>query len=143
MATGAVAQQVLTESGIISGIRAHELNVYKAIPFAAPPVGDLRWRPPVHATSWTGTRKADAFAPACMPGEVPPTVSEDCLYLQHLDARQDRARAPAGDGVDIRRRIHLRVGLDALVLGRPACAKRRHRCHRRVPIWSAWFSCTS
>ena len=87
IATGAVAQQVMTESGIISGIRAHEVSVYKGIPFAAPPVGDLRWRPPVHATSWTGTRKADSFAPACMqvgvsmPGETPPAVSEDCLYL--------------------------------------------------------------
>ena len=59
----------------------------KAVPFAAPPVGDLRWRPPVPVAPWTGTRKADAFAPACMqvgvsmPGETPPAVSEDCLYL--------------------------------------------------------------
>jgi para-nitrobenzyl esterase len=82
-----VAQQVLTESGAISGIRTNGLTVYKGIPFAAPPLGDLRWRPPVHAATWRGTRKADAFAPACMqvgvsmPGETPPAVSEDCLYL--------------------------------------------------------------
>ena len=81
------AQQVLTESGTFSGIRANGLDVYKGIPFAAPPVGDLRWRAPVHAAPQTGTRKADAFAPACMqtgvsmPGETPPAVSEDCLYL--------------------------------------------------------------
>ena len=87
LAGAAVAQQVLTESGTISGIRANGLSVYEGIPFAAPPVEDLRWRPPVHAASWTGTRKADAFAPACMqvgvsmPGETPPAVSEDCLYL--------------------------------------------------------------
>ena len=87
LAIATVAQQVLTESGSISGIRANGLSVYKGIPFAAPPVGDLRWRPPVHAAPWTGTRKADAFAPACMqvgvsmPGETPPAVSEDCLYL--------------------------------------------------------------
>jgi para-nitrobenzyl esterase len=87
LASAAVAQQVLTESGTISGTRANGLSVYKGIPFAAPPVGDLRWRPPVHAAPWTGTRKADAFAPACMqagvsvPGETPPAVSEDCLYL--------------------------------------------------------------
>jgi para-nitrobenzyl esterase len=87
LAGAAVAQHVLTESGTISGIRANGLSVYKGIPFAAPPVEDLRWRPPVHAASWTGTRKADAFAPACMqvgvsmPGETPPAVSEDCLYL--------------------------------------------------------------
>jgi para-nitrobenzyl esterase len=83
----AVAQQVLTESGAISGVRESGLSVYKGVPFAAPPVGDLRWRPPVHVAPWTGTRKSDAFAPACMqvgvsmPGETPPAVSEDCLYL--------------------------------------------------------------
>jgi para-nitrobenzyl esterase len=81
------AQQVLTESGTISGLRANGVSVYKGVPFAAPPVGDLRWRPPVHSAFWTGTRKADAFAPACMqvgvsmPGETAPLVSEDCLYL--------------------------------------------------------------
>jgi len=87
LASATVAQQVLTESGTVSGIRANGLSVYKGIPFAAPPVGDLRWRPPVHAAPWTGARKADAFAPACMqvgvsmPGETPSAVSEDCLYL--------------------------------------------------------------
>ena len=87
LASTAVAQQVQTESGTISGLRATGLSLYKGIPFAAPPVGDLRWRPPVHAPHWTGIRKAAAFAPACMqvgvsmPGETPPTVSEDCLYL--------------------------------------------------------------
>ncbi len=87
LASATVAQHVLTESVNISGIHAIGLSIYKGIPFAAPPVGDLRWRPPVHAAPWTGTRKADAFAPACMqvgvsmPGETPPAVSEDCLYL--------------------------------------------------------------
>jgi para-nitrobenzyl esterase len=76
-----------TESGTISGIRESGLHIYKGVPFAAPPVGDLRWRPPAPVTPWTGTRKAEAFAPACMqagvsmPGETPPSVSEDCLYL--------------------------------------------------------------
>jgi para-nitrobenzyl esterase len=78
---------VATESGTISGASEGGLSVYKGIPFAAPPVGELRWRPPVSAAPWTGTRKTDAFAPACMqtgvsmPGETPPAVSEDCLYL--------------------------------------------------------------
>jgi hypothetical protein len=104
------------------------LSVYKGVPFAAPPVGDLRWRPPMPAAPWIGTRKADAFAPACMqvgvsmPGETPPVVSEDCLYLNIWTPGKDRARAPAGDRLDLRRRIHQRVGLDALVLGRPARA---------------------
>ncbi len=79
--------QTATESGAISGVRAGGLSVYKGVPFAAQPVGGLRWRPPMPVAPWTGTRKADAFAPACMqvgvsmPGETPPAVSEDCLYL--------------------------------------------------------------
>lgn len=87
LANAAFAQQVLTESGTVIGMRANGLSVYKGIPFAAPPVGDLRWRPPLHAAPWSGVRKADAFAPACMqvgvsmPGETAPAVSEDCLYL--------------------------------------------------------------
>jgi para-nitrobenzyl esterase len=79
--------KTLTESGTVTGVRESGLNVYKGVPFAASPVGDLRWRPPTHVAPWTGTRKTDAFAPACMqtgvsmPGETPPAVSEDCLYL--------------------------------------------------------------
>ena len=87
LATIGVAQQIKTESGTISGVSADGLSVYKGVPFAAPPIGDLRWRPPMPAVPWTGVRKADSFAPACMqvgvsmPGETPPAVSEDCLYL--------------------------------------------------------------
>jgi para-nitrobenzyl esterase len=57
------------------------------VPFAAPPVGELRWRAPQPVAPWEGTRKATSFAPACpqkgvsMPGEAPPVISEDCLYL--------------------------------------------------------------
>ena len=85
--TLAQSPKTLTESGTISGVREGELNVYKGAPFAAPPVGDLRWRAPAPVASWVGTRKANAFAPACMQdgvsmrGETPPVVSEDCLYL--------------------------------------------------------------
>ncbi|HEV3078132.1 MAG TPA: carboxylesterase family protein, partial [Gemmataceae bacterium] len=86
-ASAASAPQVLTESGALSGRFDHGLSVYKGVPFAAPPVGDLRWRPPAAVAPWAGIREADTFAPACMqegvsmPGETPPTVSEDCLYL--------------------------------------------------------------
>jgi para-nitrobenzyl esterase len=78
---------VLTESGALSGVREHGLSVYKGVPFAAAPLGDLRWRAPARPVSWSGTRAAQAFAPACMqegvsmPGETPPAISEDCLYL--------------------------------------------------------------
>jgi para-nitrobenzyl esterase len=83
----ALASPVLIESGTLEGVHADGLTVYKGVPFAAPPVGDLRWQPPQTLHSWNGVRKADSFAPACiqkgvsMPGETPPAVNEDCLYL--------------------------------------------------------------
>lgn len=56
-------------------------GVYKGIPYAAPPVGNLRWKPPQPATPWTEPRRFDAFGPACpQPGPDGPT-SEDCLTL--------------------------------------------------------------
>ncbi len=85
--SAAAAPQALTESGKIAGISERGLSVYKGVPFAAPPVGELRWRPPAAVAPWTGVREADQFAAACMqegvsmPGETPPPVSEDCLYL--------------------------------------------------------------
>ncbi|MGN6514430.1 MAG: carboxylesterase/lipase family protein [Rhizomicrobium sp.] len=85
--TPAVAGPVETQSGLVAGVRMGDLTVYKGVPFAAPPIGALRWRPPQAPPAWQGVRKADSFAPACMqsgvsmPGETPPRTSEDCLYL--------------------------------------------------------------
>jgi para-nitrobenzyl esterase len=85
--SNAAAALALTTSGSISGLREGGVSVYKGVPFAAPPLGELRWRPPEPPAPWKGTRTATAFAPACMqegvsmPGEVPPADSEDCLYL--------------------------------------------------------------
>jgi para-nitrobenzyl esterase len=80
----ASAAPVKTEGGLVEGTVADGLTVYKGIPFAAPPVGDLRWRPPEAAPKWQGVRKAGQFAPGCvqsMGGPPPSGVSEDCLYL--------------------------------------------------------------
>jgi para-nitrobenzyl esterase len=83
----AVAKPALIESGALQGVRADGLVIYKGVPYAAPPVDNLRWREPQPTRPWKGERKADTFAPAClqkgvsMPGEMPPVVSEDCLYL--------------------------------------------------------------
>jgi para-nitrobenzyl esterase len=81
------AKPVLIESGAVEGMAKSGLTVYLGLPFAAPPVGELRWREPQPVATWEGTRKATSFAPACaqkgvsMPGEKPPVTSEDCLYL--------------------------------------------------------------
>jgi para-nitrobenzyl esterase len=85
----------------VQGVRADGLTVYKGVPFAAPPLGPLRWRAPQPPAPWKGVRRASAFAPACMqtsvsmPGETPPRVSEDCLYLNiWTPARRPDARLP-------------------------------------------------
>jgi para-nitrobenzyl esterase len=84
VASGAPVQ---IESGTLQGVDANGLSIYRGVPYAAPPVGELRWREPQPVRPWKGVRKAVAFAPACMqtgvsmPGETPPAVSENCLYL--------------------------------------------------------------
>ena len=69
-------------NGSLQGTYENGLTVYKGIPFAAPPVGNLRWKAPQPARNWEGIRQADKFAPGPIQGINPPSgKSEDCLYL--------------------------------------------------------------
>jgi para-nitrobenzyl esterase len=77
---------VKLDSGQVAGTTraTSDMRIFKGIPFAAPPVGDLRWRAPQPAAHWDGVRQADAFGPVCMQnagGGSDQKVSEDCLYL--------------------------------------------------------------
>jgi para-nitrobenzyl esterase len=77
---------VKVEQGLLEGKVEDDLTVYRGIPYAAPPVGNLRWRAPKPAVNWTGVRQADKYAPYCMQKFFGPpyersTMSEDCLYL--------------------------------------------------------------
>jgi para-nitrobenzyl esterase len=81
---------VKTEGGSVQGAFNADRSVFifKGIPFAAPPVGDLRWKEPHPVVAWPGVRKADKFAPACMQTDVYGDIyfrdsqpSEDCLNL--------------------------------------------------------------
>jgi len=73
---------VKIKHGLVQGTLENGLMVYKGIPFAAPPVGDLRWRAPQPLKNWEGVLQANKFAPAPMQGGNPPSgKSEDCLYL--------------------------------------------------------------
>lgn len=75
------------KQGQLAGTTTENITTFKGIPYAAPPVGDLRWKAPQPAAAWQGTRQAVNFESACMqPGnpftDVPgQTRSEDCLYL--------------------------------------------------------------
>lgn len=81
------ANPIKTDSGYVAGVEDGTAHVYKGIPFAAAPVGDLRWRAPQAPDSWAGIKAADTFSPICpqqgmYPPDAPPEpMSEDCLYL--------------------------------------------------------------
>ena len=74
--------------GRVTGVSADGVVSFKGIPFAAPPVGPLRWRSPQPVKPWTGVKQASSFAPGCIQNAAftgrfgaPPALSEDCLYL--------------------------------------------------------------
>ena len=84
----AQAQPLLSthvETGDVEGVLDEGLAVYRAIPYAAPPIGNLRWREPQPALPWTGVRKCDKFGPLppqpTSPGRTADMMDEDCLYL--------------------------------------------------------------
>ena len=85
----AAAPAVTVTGGQTAGGIYGDLAIYRGIPFAAPPVGDLRWRAPQPVQPWTGVREGIQFGGTC-------TASEDCLYLnvyKPADAKAD-ARLP-------------------------------------------------
>ena len=91
------APTVALPAGIVQGARDGGLDIFKGIPFAASPVGALRWREPAPVVGWQGVRIATACGNACiqMPGASadtggdPGPLSEDCLYLNVWTPRAD------------------------------------------------------
>src|SRR5690349_5247896 len=90
VALALAADVVQTSNGTIdgSGAQPSGVRIFRGIPFAQPPVGDLRWREPQPVKNWKGTRPAREFGPRCMQARIfddmvfrSNGVSEDCLYL--------------------------------------------------------------
>ena len=82
------APRVKTHSGEVEGKVYGQIHAFLGIPYAQPPVGDLRWKPPVPAAKWEGVHKATDFGSHCLQGKVygdmnfhDPGGSEDCLTL--------------------------------------------------------------
>ena len=110
--------QVQTTAGAIAGSTENGIFSFKGIPFAMPPVGDLRWRSPQPPASWQGIRKATDFGPSCMQvkaGERLPwtkefmvqnQISEDCLYLNIWTPKVSADAEAARDCLHPRGRIH-------------------------------------
>lgn len=114
---------VKTANGVLEGTvnPGTGIRMFKGVPFAAPPVGDLRWKEPQPAKDWTGVRKADQFGPRCSQRPVfgdmnfrSTGMGEDCLYLNiWTPAKSGNANLPvlvyfygggfmAGDGSEPR-----------------------------------------
>ncbi len=94
---------IRVEGGLISGVATDGVRSFKGIPFAAPPAGDLRWKPPQPVIPWTGVRKCDVFGPQCPQAPYPQTSmyysppqkqSEDCLYLNVWTSARAGERRP-------------------------------------------------
>ncbi|MBE3072700.1 MAG: carboxylesterase family protein, partial [Acidobacteria bacterium] len=101
VAGGAVAQ-VKTTAGLVQGTTVADgtIRVFSGVPYAAPPVGALRWQAPQPVAPWPGARDATKAGPGCMQGRVfsdivLPELSEDCLTLNiHTPARAAGDRLP-------------------------------------------------
>lgn len=104
-------QIIETKFGKIRGVVEEDVLVFKGVPYAAPPVGNLRWKPPVDPQSWEGVRACDAYAPRAMQTTIKnlsfepfasdfyymgyPEMSEDCLYLNiATDADSGKEKRP-------------------------------------------------
>ena len=92
IASAAITEPVKLDTGMVSGAAGNDaaVRVFKGIPFAASPVGPLRWKAPQPPMRWDGVKTAVAFGPRCMQGgggggragaPPPPPTGEDCLYL--------------------------------------------------------------
>src|SRR3954464_3993860 len=82
------APVVKIANGTLEGTNESGIRTFKGIPFAAPPVGNLRWREPQPVVNWQGVRKTDHFGPRAMQAPIfgdmgfrSDGMSEDCLYL--------------------------------------------------------------
>jgi para-nitrobenzyl esterase len=101
-AAAGAAAEVKTSAGVVKGTATPDgrIRIFKGIPFAAPPVGGLRWQAPRPAAPWQGTRDATEFGARCLQGRVFddisfPNLSEDCLTLNiWTPAASGRERLP-------------------------------------------------
>jgi len=93
---------VRAPAGAVKGVSEGAVNVFKGLPYAQPPVGEARWKPPVEMPAWAEVRDASKFGPACIQPKARSgsiyawdlgAISEDCLFL-NVWAKQGVSNAP-------------------------------------------------
>ena len=101
IAVNATTPLVKIDSGIVQGKSAGTVNAYLGIPYAAPPVGKLRWKPPTPPAKWNTIRKATSLGARCLQPPVysdmvfrDPGMSEDCLTLNVWAPTQGKGALP-------------------------------------------------
>ncbi len=109
--------QIKTDKGKVEGSLTTDgkVRAFKGIPYAAPPVGNLRWQAPQPAAKWKGVRQAKEFGNHCFQTNVYPDMifhesgeSEDLPDAECVDVGGSESRQPAGDGLDLWRRVRER-----------------------------------
>jgi para-nitrobenzyl esterase len=96
-AAGASGPVAGTANGAVRGVASGAVDEFLGIPYAAPPIGALRWQPPQPAASWSGVRDATQFAPHCPQSASPfgqASTSEDCLFLNVFTPSHRQAGSP-------------------------------------------------
>jgi len=96
------SEPVKTSSGLVAGMSSPQANAceWLGVPYAAPPVGELRWKAPQPAPKWEGVRDATEFGPQCMQqgmvrgSKGPKNMSEDCLFLNVFRPERVNAKLP-------------------------------------------------
>src|SRR5688572_11049503 len=101
--TAAPTEPVKVDGGLVAGVADAGVRSHKGIPYAAPPVGEWRWKAPAPVVAWQGVRPGDTFGAHCVQqpyAETSPYYfnatpqSEDCLYLNVWTAANAGARRP-------------------------------------------------
>jgi para-nitrobenzyl esterase len=99
----AATEPLTVDGGRITGVVDRDIRVYKGIPYAAPPTGDLRWKPPGPVVPWSGVRDASSYGAECPQTQYQvgsiyvrplPPQSEDCLLLNVWTAAKPGEKRP-------------------------------------------------
>ncbi|MET0987903.1 MAG: carboxylesterase family protein [Steroidobacteraceae bacterium] len=141
-ASGAEPQALVTiDTGKLRGQVEDALAVYRGVPFAAPPIGDLRWRAPQPAAKWDGVKEALKFGPRCqqLPLETAPwlskgmVVSEGCLTLNVWGPKDTKKKVPV--------MVWIHGGAFTMGAGSEAPYQGQHLAGRGVVVVTSTIAC--